>query len=225
MLHSDQRRGARESTVESDLIQRAQHGDRRAIETLFTLELPRLRRWARGRVPKRAQYRATADDLIQEVLIKALRGLRHFSLDRGASFQAYLRRALVNMVRDELRASARGPLVMPLEDLHRSYAPSQLDRAIGREAYARYRAALARLTPRARLAAVARLEGGASYRDVATRIGCGNALAARSVVGRAVERIIVLMTSGDRGTLRSDTTKRRAEPPSRARPLPATRAR
>jgi RNA polymerase sigma-70 factor (ECF subfamily) len=207
MVHSDQRHNGRESTVESQLILRVQRGDRRAIEQLFTLELPRLRRWARGRVPRRAQHRGTADDLIQEVLIKALRGLRQFSPETGASFQAYLRRALVNMVRDELRAVARSPLVVPLDELQRSYAPSQLDRAIGRQAYARYRAALQRLTPRARQAAVARLERGASYQDVAKRIGCPNALAARAVVGRAVERIIVLMASAAGGTRRTRTKR------------------
>jgi len=211
MLHSDQRRHGRKSTVESQLIQRAQRGERRAVEELFTLELPRLRRWARRAVPTSAQQRGTADDLIQEVLIKALRGLRHFSPRDGASFQAYLRRALVNIVRDELRAVARAPLIMPLDELERSYTPSQLDRAIGRQAYARYRAALARLTPRARQAVVARLEHGASYQKVAGRIGCPNALAARAVVGRAVDRIIVLMTVADRQTSRTRTTRGRHE--------------
>ena len=198
----------RDSTEEAHLIRRVQRGDRHAVEELFTLELPRLRRWARGRVSVQAQHRATTDDLIQEVLIKALRGVRHFSPEGGGSFQAYLRRALVNMVRDEVRAAARAPLVSPLDDLHRSYAPSPLDRAIGRQAYARYRTALARLTPRARRAAIARLERGESYQEVAERIGCPTALAARAVVGRAVERIIVLMTSAERRSTRGRASGR-----------------
>jgi DNA-directed RNA polymerase specialized sigma24 family protein len=60
---------------------------------------------------------------------------------------------------------------------------------IATEAYARYRTAVARLSPRAQLAVRARLEEGLDYAAVARSAGCASPAAARIMVGRALERV------------------------------------
>ena len=66
---------ATERTVESsmDLLLRAQAGDNRAVEELCARYLPRLRRWAHGRLPSSSRRLLDTEDLVQDVLLKAVR--------------------------------------------------------------------------------------------------------------------------------------------------------
>ena len=53
-----------ESSVE--LLERARAGDSDALDRLLGRYLPRLRRWASGRLPRRARDLSDTDDLVQE---------------------------------------------------------------------------------------------------------------------------------------------------------------
>src|SRR3954469_22988975 len=56
------------TTVE--LLGRARHGDRVALEALFTRHGPRLRRWASGRLPSWARDMTDTDDLVQDAMMQ-----------------------------------------------------------------------------------------------------------------------------------------------------------
>jgi RNA polymerase sigma-70 factor, ECF subfamily len=186
--------GGRAQRSESSVVERAQHGDRLALNALFRRELPPLRRWAQARVPRMLWRRLDVDDFVQLTFIRALRRHTEFQVRHSASFQSYLRKILVNLVRDELRLVGRLPdISAELGDIAAPFAPNALDLLLGKEAQRRYRLAIRTLRPRMRAAVVARLEKGLSYDDIAVRLGLVTPAAARAMVGRGVERVTAEM--------------------------------
>ena len=91
------------------LISRARTGDQDAIERLFARHLKPLQRWASGRLPKWARDFADTDDLVQETLLQTFKNIGDFEPRRVGALQAYLRQAVLNRLRDELRRRARQP--------------------------------------------------------------------------------------------------------------------
>jgi RNA polymerase sigma-70 factor (ECF subfamily) len=152
--------------------------------------LPRLERWARGRLPQGARSRAETDDLVQVTLLRALDKVEDFENRGEGAFLAYLRQILLNAVRDEIRHESRRPPHSSLpEDEHRQLADPgacAAERAIGREAMSRYESALSALEPRQQQAVLLRVEFGYGYAEIADAIGCNTANAARMVVSRAL---------------------------------------
>jgi len=175
------------------VLTRAQRGDRRALNTLFGRELPRLRCWAQARVPRRLWPRADVDDFVQLTFIRALGRYHHFTVRESATFQHYLRRIFLNLVRDELRREARQPETTELFDLEGDVVPDALDLLLGRESRRRYRTALLSLPVRTRAALIARLEQGAPYGDIARRLGAPSEGAARALVARGVRSLTAEM--------------------------------
>jgi RNA polymerase sigma-70 factor, ECF subfamily len=185
---------AAETTL--DLLARVREGDSASANALFERCLPSLRRWARGRLPHYARDLADTQDLVQETILHALRHLDTFEARHQGALQAYLRRAIVNRIRDEIRRVRRRPALVELENVHADPQPSPVERAIGREGIERYEAALERLKPSDREAIVARMELQQSYEEVAVALGKPNANAARVAVTRALARLIQEMSNG-----------------------------
>jgi RNA polymerase sigma-70 factor (ECF subfamily) len=172
------------------LLQRAQAGDRSAVERLFLRYFPRLQRWARGRLPAGVRDMADTQDLVQETLIQAFTRLEHFEYRGEGALQAYLRQVLLNRIRMEFRKAGRRPVAVALDDEQLDSAPSPLEQAIGREGVQRYEAALERLRPKEREAIIARFELGMSYQELADALEKSSIEAARKVTERAVRRLI-----------------------------------
>ncbi len=168
------------------LLVRARAGDGAARDALFERFLPLLARWAHGRLPRAARGAMDTQDLVQTTLLRALARLDDFEPEREGAFLAYLRRILLNALRDELRRVARRPGQEPLEVEPPAAAASAVELAIGREALERYEAALERLDERPREAVLLRIEFGYGYREIAEAIGAPSADAARMVVQRAL---------------------------------------
>jgi RNA polymerase sigma-70 factor (ECF subfamily) len=182
-----------ELTSTVDLLARARRGDAEAVNELFTRYLGPLRRWARGRLPRWTRDLRDTDDLVQETLLQTLGRLDSFEPRHEGALQAYLRQAVVNRIRDEVRRVARRPVAAVLETDHADPAVSPLEEAIGREAVGRYEAALARLGPEEREMVVARVEMGNSYQQIAAAHGKPSADAARMAVARALVRLAAEM--------------------------------
>lgn len=185
-----------ESTVE--LLDRVKAGDSAALETLLQRHLPRLRRWASGRLPRHARDGLDTEDLVQETIVRTLKTLGRFEYRREGALQAYLRQAVANGIRDRLRRAERRPAGGPLDLEAPSPDQSPLDEAIGREAAERYDQALAGLDPDDREAIVGRLELGYDYVELAAALGKPSADAARMAVRRAVLRLATRMTETQR---------------------------
>jgi RNA polymerase sigma factor (sigma-70 family) len=171
------------------LIARARAGDQQALERLFERHLKPLQRWARGRLPKWARDIADTDDLVQDTLTQTFRRIEDFEPRRVGALQAYLRQAVLNRIRNELRRKARQPHATDVDDIEVDSAESPLEQAIGREAVERYERALQRLTAEDREAVIARVEMGYSYDELAEALGKPTPDAARKAARRALARL------------------------------------
>jgi RNA polymerase sigma factor (sigma-70 family) len=171
------------------LIARARAGDQQALERLFERHLKPLQRWARGRLPKWARDIADTDDLVQDTLAQTFKRIDHFEPRRVGALQAYLRQAVLNRIRNELRRKGRQPHATDLDGIEVDNAESPLEQAIGREAVERYEQALHRLTAGEREAIIARVEMGYSYDEMAEALGKPTPDAARKAARRALARL------------------------------------
>jgi RNA polymerase sigma-70 factor (ECF subfamily) len=175
-----------ESTVH--LVRRARTGDESALSEICRRFLPRMQRWASGRLPGYARDLLATEDLVQEALIHSLRRIGEFRSDREGAFQLYVRQAIMNRIRDQIR---RPHLVKAFEDLpdRDGKTASPLEELVGHETLERYEGALARLKPEDREAVVARIEMAGTYEELAEALGKPSADAARMAVGRALVRL------------------------------------
>ena len=178
------------------LLLRAKTGDEQAREALFARYLPRVRRWAHGRLPAYSRSLLNTDDLAQEVLCRAIISLETFEPRHEGAFQGFLRQVMMNRVRDEVRSAHRKPAGDPLEDEHIAEDPSPMELAIGQEALERYEAALQRLKPQERELIVARCELDFSNEEIAALFDKPTPSAARVAVGRALARLAEEMARG-----------------------------
>jgi RNA polymerase sigma-70 factor, ECF subfamily len=178
------------------LLVRAKQGDGSAREQLFERYLPRVRRWAHGRLPAHSRGLLNTDDLAQEVLCRAFVSLEKFDPRHEGAFQGFLRQILVNRVRDEIRAASRRPAGEPLADEPRADDPSPVELAIGTEALERYERALTRLKPQERELIVARCELDFTNEEIAALFNKPTSAAARVAVARALARLAEEMARG-----------------------------
>lgn len=179
--------GDAESTFR--LMERARAGDEDALERLFARHLKPLQRWASGRLPRWARDLTDTDDLVQHTLLHTFRTIQDFEPRHVGALQAYLRQAVLNRIRDEVRRKGRRPDSTDLDDVQVAGGESPLEEAIGREAVERYERALARLRPEERAAIVAKVELGLSYGELAEALGKPTPDAARKAAQRALLRL------------------------------------
>jgi RNA polymerase sigma-70 factor (ECF subfamily) len=178
------------------LLLRAKAGDADAINRLCARYLPRIRRWAHGRLPASSRGLLDTDDLAQDVLFHAVEKVNTFEPRHEGAFQAYVRQMLLNRVRDEVRRGRRRPAGNTLEDEHPASDPSPLEIAIGHEALERYEGALSRLKPHERELIIAKIELHFSAAEIAEALGKPSAAAAQMAVSRALVRLAQEMAHG-----------------------------
>jgi RNA polymerase sigma-70 factor, ECF subfamily len=187
VISADSVGSAGESSL--DLIERAKAGERAALNTLVDRYLPRLRRWASGRLPRWARDMSDTEDLVQDTLLQTFKRIDRFEVRHEGALQAYLRQAVVNRIRDELRRVRRAPATEALEGEPVGGEASPLEAAIGREAVDRYERALARLRPGDREAVIARVEMGCTNPELAVVLNKPTPNAARMTAERALIRL------------------------------------
>lgn len=188
--------GRPEFETTASLLEHARQGDTRACDVLFARCLPALRRWARGRVPTGARHLLQTDDLVQDAAHGVLRHLDTFQSRHPGALLAYLREAVLNRIRTEVRRMATRPAAVELDEDVSDGGPSPLELAMSRDDLARYEAALARLRPLYQEAIIARIEMQSSYEEIAQALGKPNANAARSLVVRALYKLYEEMRRG-----------------------------
>lgn len=181
------------------LLGRAQAGDESALDALFARYGPELTRFAHGRLPRWARDLTDTPDLVQETLLQTFRQLGTFEWRGEGALRAYMRQAVMNRVRDELRRHHRHPQREALPDDVPQSGPSALQQVIGQEALDRYERAMGKLKEADRDLITARFEIGLSYAEIAERTGRESANSARMAVARAVVRLTEVMEDpGDR---------------------------
>jgi RNA polymerase sigma-70 factor (ECF subfamily) len=171
------------------LIRRVQAGDADARELLLRRFLPLLQRWAHGRLPRQMRDLNETDDLVQVTLVKALARLDQFESAGPGAFLAYLRQALLNQVRDEIRRHQRRPEHAQIDvELSDPEAPALIERIVGTERVRAYEQALAALPKRQQGLIVMRVEFGMSYPEIAAEVG-STPDAVRVMVARAIVQL------------------------------------
>lgn len=183
-----------ESTL--TLLARARGGDVRALDDLCARYLPRLQRWAHGRLPSWARGALDTHDVVQDTLTQVFQRVGSFEPRHAGAFQAYLHQALRNRVLDEIRRARRRGPAEPLGTAHSAHDASPLEQAIGQEALERYEAALQRLRSDDREAIIARIEMGLPYSEVVEMLGKPTVAAAHMAVSRALVRLAEEMARG-----------------------------
>jgi len=170
----------------TSLLNRAQAGDSAALEQLCARYLPRLYRWATGRLPSHARSLIDTHDLVQEIMVKTARRLGNFHARSPRAFPAYLRKAILNRIRDEVRRAAVKPEFAPLEGTEVAHSPTPLETAIGQDLAERYEEAMMRLKEDEQSAIFLRVEMDMAYDDIADALSRPTAEAARLAVHRAL---------------------------------------
>ncbi|MCC6990635.1 MAG: sigma-70 family RNA polymerase sigma factor [Acidobacteria bacterium] len=188
--------GPLSNPLSEELLRRARTGDDGALDQLLARYVQRLHRWAHNRVPNWARSAADTADYVQDTVLHTLRHLGTFEPKREGALLGYLRRSLVNRVRDQFRHAARHPAPGELHDHLPDGGHSPLELAIGAEDRARYEAGLKRLRSADRKAIVASIELGYSYDQIALVLDKPTAEAARVAVRRALVRLGEEMARG-----------------------------
>lgn len=177
----------------TELLAAVRSGDQSSLEQLLRIYGPLLARWAHGRLPGYARGLSDTEDLVQITLIRVLGRLDGFESQHPGAFLAYLRRTLLNNLRNEIRHEATRPHGDAPDEGLRAPGPSPLEQTIGIRAMEAYEAALERLTDDQREAVVLRLEMGCKHEEIALLLGKASANAARMLVTRGLVRLSELI--------------------------------
>jgi RNA polymerase sigma factor (sigma-70 family) len=179
-----------------DLLLKAQSGDNDALNRLLARYLPRLRRWASGRLPWGLRTMLDTGDLVQDAVVNALPHLKGLEIRSDHALQFYLQRAVKNRIIDLHKRGQRRPMREEIPDEIMAAGTSPLEAAIGIEAFERYESALTSLKKEQRQLIVLRVELGLNYEEIAALVGKPSPAAARMAVIRAIARLADEMGPG-----------------------------
>ena len=184
------------STPSEELMRRFQQGDAEALEQLWQRYLPRLRKWAHGRLPSFARGETNTDDLVQDTFVRSFQHLQTLELrGQSQSLFAYFRTILFNQVRDQARRAPHLAKREVLEtDAHVAQDASPLEQLVGREAVEEYEAALATLSTSDQEIVLAVVELRLDDQELAELFEKPSANAARMARGRALTRLAEAMS-------------------------------
>lgn len=170
------------------VVARAQSGDRAAARTLLERAVPLVKRWAHGRVPAYVRHEANTEDVLHDAVIGTLRGLSRFQHRTVSGLQYYLRRSVVNRIRDLIRGARRRPASPEVFEDVRDDAPSPVELAIREQRLEHFLAALQHLPPADRQLLVYRIKLGYTAADIAEALGI-SVPAAGMRLTRALEKL------------------------------------
>ena len=185
-----------------DLVAAAQSGSAVALEELLQRYYPRVSQIVALRLGAGARRFADLEDVVQESLLDAFKGLGKFEARSEGSFRNWIAGVVENNIRDQARkglAQKRGAGKVVLraalgstslsESLFpdRGATPSEL--AAAREFEERLDEAVTRLEPRFRKVIELRRLCEMSYDEIADTMSLGGAASARSLFARAMSRL------------------------------------
>lgn len=189
-------------SVTRGLVQAAQSGDDAALEDLFARYLPRVRRIVAGRMQATLRELADVEDVVQDTLLDAFRGLRGFDYASTGAFCNWLARSVQNKLSDRGRrtmAAKRGggrvrrfadqADLSFAESIFPDNGPTPSEVAVGDEENARVERAMLLLGDRYREVINLRVWCGMSHAEVAETMGLTNENTANALFLRARSKL------------------------------------
>lgn len=177
------------------LFAQARLGNSGALNLLVGRYLPRLRRWAHGRLPRWARFGTDTSDLVHDVMLRAIPKIGTLDQRWKGALAAYLQQSVRNRLNDEHRRVARRAVPEALSDAIDTSQRSPLDYVMSREQENRYRAALADLSADDRELIVGHLEFDYTHEQLGCMTG-RTPNAARMALQRAMRRLVERMRDG-----------------------------
>jgi RNA polymerase sigma factor (sigma-70 family) len=132
-------------------------------------------------------------DLVQETLLRTLERLDQVEVRGTGGFQAYVRSAVLNRIRDQIRWANRRPGSEEVQAILPDPGPSPIELAIGSELVDRYERALATLSEEEQQLLHLKLELDYDYEEIAAMTERPSRDAARMAVTRALRRLAEAM--------------------------------
>lgn len=176
----------------AQLLERVRGGDESAIRDLVELYRPLLERWATGRLPSHARGLVDTTDLVHVSLIRVLGQVQTFEVSRPGAFLAYMRRSLLNQMRNQIRAAESRPRGGG-ESVDRTADRISVETEVGDSTLRAYEDALSRLPESDQAAVILRVEFRLKYHEIAGALGKPSAGAVRKQVTRALVRLAAMM--------------------------------
>ena len=164
--------------------------DSTSVDILVQRCLPSVQRWAHRKVPRASRGDFDTKDLVQEAALRMLKRRALFRPRHAQSVQAYLRRTVLNLVRDEARRLARRPALVDISEDLPCDRIGPLEITFRHELRARYEEALRTLRPKDQRLIVASVEREHHVNDIARICGLRSPAAARVAVARACNRLV-----------------------------------
>ena len=177
------------------LLENIREGSRATIDALFESYRSWLRRWARGRLPAWVRGAIDTSDLVQDALHRTFERIERFEPKHANALRMYLRRAVENQIRDELRRAVRRRASIAPDEVVRLSDDSapQHRQLVDDETWSRYLSSLKRLTPRERRLIVGHAELEYNYQQLALIEDMSSPDAARMALRRAMIRLSSLV--------------------------------
>ncbi len=173
----------------NSLVNKAKNGDSEAFGRLYDSFAQRIFKYIRLKV----QVREQAEDILQEVFIKAFKGLNGLSME-GLNFSAWLYKIAGNAINDYFRKKYRTPDITPIDenfDIADSFS-LQEDLEIKSSAEEAHRA-FNEISPLCRQVLELRYVQGLSLNEVAKILGKTN-LAVRLLQFRGLRQVRVILS-------------------------------
>ncbi|MEM7231403.1 MAG: RNA polymerase sigma factor [Planctomycetota bacterium] len=184
------------------LVAAIQSGDSNALEELFGRYLPRVRQTVALRLGRRLRDMVDIEDVVQESLVRALRGIDNFQHGSDGSFRNWLSRcvqsAIVDIARSETRKKRGEGKVRRFSDqdssiLHDSIfgggGGSPSEHAVAGELVERLEEELLKLPEHERELVVMRSVCGMSFAEIAAEVGITSAATVRVAFHRVSKKL------------------------------------
>lgn len=184
------------------LVELIRQGDKRAREVLPARYLVPLQQYAHRKLPAWARSASLneTNELVNNALLRALDKIEkgQFIPERQGSFLAYVRRAVMRGVIDEVRKAKKQPPITDLDFDHIDPTPNAVRMMIVNEELERFYKALHELPEKHQDAVMMHVQMDSTYPEIALAVGYPSPAAARMAVTRALAAIVARMSRDSR---------------------------